>query len=35
MRPHSRHDPVETVLIGALIGMTALMIALVIWPMPG
>ena len=35
MPPHTPHDRIETVLIGALVGVTALMIALILGSMPG
>lgn len=33
MQPHSHNDPVETLLVAALIGVTGLMFALVVGPM--
>lgn len=35
MPPHSRHDRIETVLIALLVGVTALMCALIVGSMPG
>ena len=33
MQSHGHHDPVETILISALIAVTALMVVLIVGPM--